>query len=426
MKFKVRKSNINGEIYIPGSKSHTIRALFFALLSNGESKILNPLISNDTLSALNTIINFGAEIKKNDHNYIIKGNGKDIKLPNDIINVGNSGTTLRIALSVASLIDGWTVFTGDSQIRDRLLESLMKALNNLGSTVISTRDNYKAPVIVKGIAKGGYTTLDAITSQFLTSLLISCPLMEKDTIIKVTRLNEKPYVDMTLWWLDKLGIKYENNDYKEFFIKGNQSYKSFIENIPGDFSSATFFMVLAAINKGRIKLNNLDITDVQGDKRVIDILKEMGTKIEINEKEKSIIVEGGDLKGIEIDMNDIPDALPALAVAGAFSKGKTRLLNVEQARFKETDRIRIMAQELTKIGVDVEELKDGLIIKQSNLKASIVNGYYDHRVVMALTIAGLNIEGETIIDTAEASSITFPEFAEYVKMCNGNLEIVQD
>ncbi len=426
MKFKVKKSDIKGEIYIPGSKSHTIRALFFSLLADGESKILKPLISDDAISALNTIISFGGEVSKTGLDYVVRGKGKNINLPEDIINVGNSGTTLRIALSVASLIDGWTVFTGDSQIRSRVLESLMKALNNLGATTISTRNNYKAPVIVKGVAKGGITELDAVTSQFLTSLLISCPLMERDTTIKIVRLNEKPYVDMTLWWLNKFGIKYENHNYKEFFIKGGQTYKPFIETIPGDFSSATFFLVLAAISKGKIKLKNLDMTDVQGDKRVVWILQEMGAKIEINDKEKSITVEGGELKGIEIDMNDIPDALPALAVAGCFAKGETRLLNVYQARLKETDRIKTMAQELTKMGADIKELEDGLIIKQSKLKVAKVNGHYDHRVVMALAIAGLNLEGETIIDTAEASSVTFPEFLESVRLCNGNLETIDE
>ncbi|HOJ65021.1 MAG TPA: 3-phosphoshikimate 1-carboxyvinyltransferase [Spirochaetota bacterium] len=426
MKFEVAKSKISGEVFIPGSKSHTIRALFFALLANGESKIFNPLESDDAISAFNTVLHFGAKVEKEDKHYIVQGVNGKLRLPDDVINVGNSGTTLRIAISLASLIDGWTVFTGDHQIRNRVLEPLILALNNFGATVVSTRNNYKAPILVKGIARGGKTDLDAVTSQFLTSLLISCPLMEKDTVIKITRLNEQPYVDMTLWWLDKFGIKYENNSYKEFFIKGGQSYKSFSETIPGDFSSATFFLVLASINKSKIKLYNLDMSDVQGDKRVIEILKEMGAKIEINDKEKSVTIEGGDLKGIEIDMNDIPDALPALAVAGCFARGETKLLNVYQARLKETDRIKVMATELTKMGARITELEDGLIIKESKLMSANVNGHFDHRVVMALTIAGLNVEGKTIVDTAEAASVTFPEFADYIKKCNGNLNVIVD
>jgi len=426
MKFEVTKSKISGEVFIPGSKSHTIRALFFALLANGESKIFNPLESDDAISALNIVLHFGAKVEKEDKHYIVQGVNGKLRLPDDVINVGNSGTTLRIAISLASLIDGWTVFTGDHQIRNRVLEPLILALNNFGATVVSTRNNYKAPILVKGIARGGKTDLDAVTSQFLTSLLISCPLMEKDTVIKITRLNEQPYVDMTLWWLDKFGIKYENNSYKEFFIKGGQSYKSFSETIPGDFSSATFFLVLASINKSKIKLYNLDMSDVQDDKRVIEILKEMGAKIEINDKEKSVTIEGGDLKGIEIDMNDIPDALPALAVAGCFARGETKLLNVYQARLKETDRIKVMATELTKMGARITELEDGLIIKESKLMSANVNGHFDHRVVMALTIAGLNVEGKTIVDTAEAASVTFPEFADYIKKCNGNLNVIVD
>ena len=167
------------------------------------------------------------------------------------------------------------------------------------------------------------------------------------------------------------------------------------------------------------------MTDVQGDKRVVEILKEMGAKIEINDKEKSITIQGGELKGIEIDMNDIPDALPALSVAACFAKGETKLLNVPQARFKETDRIKTMAQELTKMGANIKELEDGLIIKESKLFPTNVDGHFDHRVVMALTIAGLNLDGDTIVDTAEAANVTFPEFQECVKTCNGNLEIIQ-
>ncbi|HOV12945.1 MAG TPA: 3-phosphoshikimate 1-carboxyvinyltransferase, partial [Spirochaetota bacterium] len=330
------------------------------------------------------------------------------------------GTTLRIALSVASLIDGYTIFTGDEQIRNRPVGPVVEALNNLGAFSVTSKNNGKAPVIVKGVAKGGKTKLDGVSSQFLTSLLISCPLMQNDTEIELTRLNEVPYVDMTLWWLDKFGIKYENRNYKTFFIKGNQSYKCFNETISADFSSATFFIVLAAISGGKIKITNLDVTDPQGDKEVLKIVESMGAKI-IYEKD-GITIEGGDLKGIEIDMNAIPDALPALAVAGCFADGETKLLNVPQARLKETDRIRVMFEELTKMGADITELEDGLIIRKSKLKSTNVYGHKDHRIVMALAIAGLCLNGKTVIDTAEAASVTFPTFSDLIKKCGGKMQ----
>lgn len=421
MKFIVKKSDISGTVDIPASKSHTIRALFFAALADGESKIIKPLLSEDGLSALKTIQAFGARVEKIDDYFLIQGTSGRLQVPDNVIDVGNSGTTMNVSLSIASLINGYTVLTGDAQIRNRDIAPLVTALNNIGASVITTKNNGKPPVIVKGKATGGYTKLDATSSQFLTSLLISAPLMEKDTTIDLNILNEVPYVEITLWRLDKQGIKYQNDGFKRFVIQGNQSYKSFEETIPADFSSATFFMALAAIGGGEVTLKNLDMTDKQGDKRVVSILQEMGAKVTI--KPDGITVKGDSLKGIEIDMNSIPDALPALAVVGCFAEGETRLLNVAQARNKETDRIRVMREELTKMGADIEELEDGLVIRKSKLKPATVDGRSDHRVVMALAVAGLCIDGTTTIDSAEAASVTFPNFAELITKIGGDISV---
>jgi len=423
MKFVVKKSEIKGSIEIPGSKSHTIRALFFAGLAQGQSNIIKPLESDDTQSAIIACKAFGADIKVNKDGFNVSGFGRNPKTPDNVIDVGNSGTTLRIALGTASLIEGYSVFTGDYQIRKRPLLPLIDALNNLGAEVRSTRNNGMAPVIIKGKAKGGKTLLDAVSSQFLTSLLINGPLFENDTTIELIRLNEAPYIDITLWWLDKLGIKYQNNNYKSFFIPAGQKYKSFTRVIPADFSSATFFAVLAAITGGMIELKNLDMSDPQGDKEVFKILEMMGAKIDY--RDDRIVVEGKNLKGIEIDMNAIPDALPALAVAGCFAEGETKLINAPQARLKETDRIKVMFEELSKMGAQIKELPDGLIIKHSKLKASNVFGHHDHRIVMALSVAGLAIASETVIDTAQASSVTFPNFPELISNCGGDIKIIK-
>lgn len=422
MNLKVKKSVTNGQVAIPGSKSHTIRALFIAALADGRSEIFNPLISDDALSALETCRAFGAQIENLGDKFIVNGFGGKPAIPDDIINVGNSGTTLRLALVTAGLNDGCTVFTGDSQIRKRPLAPLLEAMNRLGAEAFSTRGNGMAPVVVKGKLKGGVTELDAVTSQYLSSLLINCPLLKQDTEIVLTRLNEIPYVDITMWWLDHQGIKYDRDGYKTFKIKGGQSYKPFSRTIPGDFSSATFFVVQAAISGGEFLLRNLDMTDPQGDKAVFSILEKMGAKVEY--KSDGILIKGNKLTGIDIDMNAIPDALPAMSVAGCFAEGVTRLLNVPQARLKETDRINVMCSELKKLGADIEELPDGLVIRKSRLKGCSVNGHYDHRVVMALAVAGLNIEGTTIIDTAEAVNVTFPEFTGLMESCGADMELV--
>jgi 3-phosphoshikimate 1-carboxyvinyltransferase len=279
------------------------------------------------------------------------------------------------------------------------MDPLLTALNNLGARVISARGNGKAPLVVKGRVLGGKTELQAVSSQYLSSLLINAPLFEQDTEIILTELYEIPYVDITLWWLDEQGIRYEREGYERFLIPGNQSYHSFEKTIPGDFSSASFFLVLGALSEEGIRLKNLLITDPQGDKRVIEILKYMGAVVKVNHD--IITVKAGELKGRKIDMNDIPDALPVMAVAGCLAEGTTQLCNVPQARLKESDRISVMCRELSKMGADITEKEDGLVINKSRLKAASVTGYKDHRVVMALAVAGLQVEGETIIDTAE-------------------------
>ena len=422
MVLRVEKSNTGGCVTIPGSKSHTIRALFFSSLAEGRSVIRNPLISNDALSALKVCKAFGAEIENLGDRFEVKGFGGTPCTPEDIIDVGNSGTTLRFGLMTAGLNDGCTIFTGDYQTRRRPLGPLIEAMNSLGAEVFSTRANGMAPVVVRGRLKGGRAELDAVTSQYLSSILINSPLLEKDTELAIIRLNEVPYVEMTLWWLDRFGIKYKNDSFNSFLIKGGQNYRPFNITIPGDFSSATFFMVLAAISGAEFLLKNLDMSDPQGDKQVLSFLEGMGARVE--HREDGILIKGDRLKGMEIDMNSTPDALPAMAVAGCFADGETRLLNVPQARLKETDRIHVMCIELKKMGADIEELPDGLVIRNSRLKGCAVNGHDDHRVVMALTVAGLNSDGCTAIDTAEAMNVTFPEFPDLIRSCGGNIEII--
>lgn len=420
MLLKVRKSETCGSVRIPGSKSHTIRALFIAGLAEGRSVLTSPLISEDALSAAAACRAFGAGVEKNGDRFIVEGFCGKPSVPENIIDVGNSGTTLRFGLMTAGLIDGYTVFTGDNQIRRRPLGPLIDAMNRLGAKVFSTRGNGMAPAVVRGRLKGGCTELDAVTSQYLSSILIHAPLLESDTEIILSRLNEVPYVGMTLWWLDNQGIQYANDHFKRFYIKGGQKYKAFNAAIPGDFSSATFFMVLAAISGGEFVLMNLDMTDPQGDKKVLDYLQCMGAVV--NHKHDGIYIKGNMLRGMEIDMNATPDALPAMAVAGCFAQGETRLVNVPQARLKETDRIHVMCTELKKMGADITELPDGMVIRESRLKGCRVCGHDDHRVVMALAVAGLSTEGETVIETAEAMNVTFPEFPQMIEDCGGIVE----
>lgn len=410
MKLVVNKSRLSGAVEIPGSKSHTIRAVAIASLAEGDSTIRKPLAASDTLAAVNAYGLLGARITRPDE-WIVRGTGGRPSVPENVIDVGNSGTTLYIALGSAALVDGTSVFTGDDQIRRRPAQPLIEALNSLGAKVESTRGNGMAPIIVRGPMRGGEITLDGSkTSQYLTSLLINCPLARGDTVIEVENLIEKPYVEMTLRWLEEQAIEVENHDFERFVIPGGQSYRAFDRAIPADWSSATFFMCAAAITGSEITLPGLDVSDTQGDRAVAGMLAEMGA--EVTPTESGLRVRGSSLRGIEFDLADTPDALPALAVTACFAEGETRLVNVPQARLKETDRITVMREELTKMGADIEELPDGLVIRGRRPYAADVHGHYDHRVIMALAVAGLALEGETTVYTAEALSVTFPTFVE--------------
>jgi len=246
-------------------------------------------------------------------------------------------------------------------------------------------------------------------------------LAPEDTQIDVTVLNEPGYVQMTLDWLDKQQIEYVNENMRKFRIKGNQKYRAFDSAVPADFSSATFFLCAGVLVADEVSLLGLDFSDSQPDKAVVDYLRLMGADISI--EPDLVTVRAGQLNGAEIDMNKTPDALPAIAVIAAFAEGTTRLLNVPQARTKETDRIKCMAEELVKMGVDVEELPDGLVIHGGCPRPTELDGRGDHRIVMALSLAAMNMDGKCTIDTAEAISVTFPSYVELMKSIGANIGV---
>ncbi len=423
MRFLVGRSSLSGSVTIPSSKSHTIRAVAIASLAEGTSEILDPLESEDTLSAVRLYRALGAKIFQEEDRWVVEGTAGKIKRPEDVIHIGNSGTTCRIGMGSAALGRGYTVLTGDEQSRRRPMKSLLDALTDLGAEAFSTKGDGLLPVIVGGPIKGGETVVDGTTSQFLTSLLINCPLARDDTQIHVDDLRERPYVDMTLRWLEKQEIMPKNENYERFIIPGGQSFLGFTERIPADFSSATFFLCAAAITNSRVLVLGLDMDDIQGDRKVVDYLVQMGADIEVTER--GVRIRGSDLQGQELDLNDTPDALPALAVVGCHAWGETVLRNVPQARMKETNRIAVMAQNLKCLGADVEELPDGLLIRHSDLKGTLVDGAGDHRVVMALAIAGLKAQGVTRVTRAEAVNMTFPTFPHLMKELGANMRLVR-
>ncbi len=416
MKLRVRQSALRGEVTMPGSKSHTIRGLIIGSLADGESRLLRPLDASDTRSCVGVCRALGAEVDTSDAEcWRVTGTaGRPSAVP-EPVDVGNSGTTLFLAMGAAALCDGLTEFTGDEQTRRRSAEPLLAALRGLGATARSKLDNGCAPLVVGGGLKGGSVSIECPTSQYMSSLLIACPLAEGDSEITAPLLNEKPYVAMTCCWLADCGIRLEaSDDLQHFRIRGSQSYRAFERAIPADFSSATFFLAAAAVTGSEIFLRGLDMEDTQGDKAVVGMLQQMGCEVGV--EPGGVRIRGPErLRGATFDLNATPDALPAMAVAGCFADGQTRLLNVPQARLKETDRISAMARELTRLGGRVKELPDGLLVEGSRLRGAAVDGRGDHRIVMALAVAGLAAEGETTVGTSEAISITFPEFVRLMR-----------
>lgn len=415
MNFVCRKSRLRGAVTIPGSKSHTIRAVAIASLAAGESRIEAPLDSGDARSAVRAFTALGAKIDCQPRIWTVTGTAGELRAPADVIDVGNSGTTMNIALGSAALLrTGQVTLTGDHQIQRRPSGALLAALNDLGAQAESRRGNGCPPIVIRGRLRGGTTSIECKSSQYLTSLLVNCPLGDGDTVIKVPVLEEKPYVEMTLDWLTRLGIKLDRTGLSEFRMPGQQGYRAFTRRIPADFSSATFFLCAGAIGDNDVTVRGLDLTDPQGDKAVLDYLRYMGASVEVL-TDGGIRIRPGQLKGCRLDLNATPDALPMMAVLACFAAGTTTLANVAHARIKETDRIATMREELTKLGATVTELPDGLVIEGGKLTATDVDGHHDHRIAMALAIAGTALGGQTVVRTAESATITFPTFLDCLR-----------
>jgi len=448
MRVCIKPHRFSGVVRIPASKSHTIRQLLIASLSGGVSEIFYPLDSLDTRSCVLACRAFGAKITEYravDHlcpnppdedgrkliKWEVKGNSgfKKSTVEGTEIDVGNSGTTLYLALAAAGLQPKTVKFTGDEQIQRRSAAPLLDALTGLG--VQCGSNNGCAPITIRGPWSGGKVSLPCPTSQYLSALLLASPLAPNGVIteIEVPLLNEKPYIEMTLSYLKAHSIPFEAApDYSYFKIYGGSSWKTFSSAVPCDFSSAAFPAAAAVISGGEVTLLGLDPADTQGDKFFLDMLKAMGCEVQWQNSENGQTVtvsREGSLHGGTFDLNETPDLLPAAAAAAAFAYGDTSLINVAHARIKETDRITVMAKELAKLGVSCTERPDGIIIHGkgalSPVKSPVIDGHDDHRIVMAFSAAALGSEIPIEITSAESAAVTYPGFFELLTANTTNL-----
>jgi 3-phosphoshikimate 1-carboxyvinyltransferase len=405
----VERSLISGEVYAPPSKSYTHRAILITALGAG-GKVLRPLLSADTLATVSASEAFGARIRKEPQKNDLSIEGvRDLpQTPEDVIDVLNSGTTLRFCSAVAALTAG-AVLTGDSSIRTRPNGPLLSSLSELGADAFSIKNNGKAPLVIRGKMLGGTAHLQGgLSSQFLSALLIACPLAERETrIIIEGELKSRPYAEITLDMLHDAGIKIEEQK-QEFIVSPGQSFGLKEYTIPGDFSSASYPLAAAAVTGSEAIVKGV-LPSRQGDSAIIDILTRMGAQVSWNRESGDLKIKGGDLEGVEVDASRTPDLVPTIAVLGAVANGETTVVNAEHVRHKETDRLHAMAVELAKMGANIKERPDGLVIQGGKLHGASVHGYHDHRIVMALTVAGF-VAGETKIDTAEAVDVSYPGF----------------
>jgi len=405
-------SSLNGEIVAPPSKSYSHRAFIAASLADGVSVIKNPLTSGDVSVTINLLKDLNINIREESGNtFVIDRTNNSYKSTYKIINCGNSGTTLRIFSALSLLIDGGLAFTGEFLKRSRPILPLLDSLKALGAEYKLSKKELRVhrlqkfcnPIKIRG----------DISSQFITALLFLCPLLKcnnRDTIeIEITTpLVSYPYIQITLDVLNSFGIrvyeKLDENKKGKYIIDYQQKFRPQVYNIPGDFSSASFFIAAAVISPkdSSIIINNLNFQNPQGDKKIIEILRDMGANIEIVKNKKQIIIKGGlkryPLKGVSVDCSEIPDLFPILSVVGAFSKGKTILHNASNLRLKESDRISVMARELGKMGVHVEESEDELVIYHCDaINGSLIDHENDHRIAMACCIAAMYAKTESEI-----------------------------
>ncbi|WP_068468459.1 3-phosphoshikimate 1-carboxyvinyltransferase [Candidatus Protochlamydia phocaeensis] len=421
----VKKSQLAGEILIPPSKSHTLRAILFGAMGKGKSLIKNCPPFDGTLSMIEACRNFGALISPYEDYIEIEGIGGKVTQTENIIDAGNSGIILRFCTALSALGAKYAVITGDDSIRSqRPIKPLVDALQQLGVTISTMREDEYAPVIVKGPIKSGKTVVEGSDSQPVSALLIASAFAEGPIEIFVKNPGEKPWVDLTLNWFDFLGIPYTNHSYEYYSVPGKASFNGFTYHVPGDFSSAAFPIAAALVTNSELVLKNVNMKDCQGDKELIYALQNMGANIEIHEHDQTLRVrKGGTLKGKVIDINNFIDAVTTLAVLGCFAEGETKIINAGIARSKECDRLHCIYKELKKMGADIEEREEGLIIRPSKLKGAHVKGYKDHRMVMSLAVAGLGAEeGETWIDSSESIQKTFPTFIKDFRCLGAHIQ----
>lgn len=416
--YRVTPSSLSGALTPPPSKSHTLRALLFALMGSGSTKIFNYLASPDTEAMIAAVRSLGAQVSVAPTHLEILGTGGQLTPAATLIDAGNSGQVLRFIGALGALCAHPLQFTGDHSIRTRRpILPLLDGLQQLGAAVKTS------PLTIQGPLRPGRATFCGRDSQPVSGILMAASFLPGPTQLHILNPKEQPWIDLTLYWLDKMGIAYVNNNYEHYTLFGNAKIQGFETTIPSDFSSAAYSIAAALVTGSTLTLKEIDMSDVQGDKILIPLLQQMNGNIAYDALSHTLTVSpGGPLQGQEIDINACIDALPLFAVLGCFARGKTRLYNGAIARRKESDRIGSIAAELRKMGAHLEEHEDGLTIYPSALSGAALCSHSDHRIALSLTVAALGAASPSVIDGFSWIAKSYPHFVSQFQQLGARLE----
>ncbi|MGC8764604.1 MAG: 3-phosphoshikimate 1-carboxyvinyltransferase [Brevinematia bacterium] len=411
------KKKVKAELTLPGSKSITNRCLVISALARGKTELSNVLFSDDTFYMMKVLKDLGLKIDVDEDKRRVVIEGGMLPHGEHSFFVGNAGTTMRFLSSYLSLGGGSFLLDGDERMRERPIQDLLDVLNKLGVNIFSVKGNGCPPVRInsKGI-KGGRAKLSGKnSSQYLSSVLMSAPYAVGDVILCVDgEITSRPYAEMTLNIMKEFGVSVKNSGFKEFAVTPSEYISLSSYYIEPDASTASYFLAATAILSGEIKIRGLGKNSIQGDTNFIKILEMMGCEIDVGE-DFIKLVSDGNLDGIEIDMNDVPDLVPTLAIIALFARTPTKIFNVANLRIKESDRLKALSNEIKKIGGKVNEFDDGLeIYPEICYNSSLISTYNDHRIAMAFSIAGLKIGGIEI-DNPGCVSKSFPEFFNFLE-----------
>jgi 3-phosphoshikimate 1-carboxyvinyltransferase len=416
MDVTISPSTVSGTARAPPSKSYTHRAVLAAGYAD-RATVRNPLDSADIRATRRAVEAFGGVVEERGGDLDVTGFDGRPAVPGDVVDCANSGTTTRLVTACAALADGLTVLTGDESLRSRPHGPLLDAVEQLGGRADSTRHNGQAPLVVGGPVEGGRVAIPGdVSSQFVTALLMAGAVTDDGVEIELTtELKSAPYVDITLEVLDAFGVDARATD-AGYAVDGGQAYRpeGGAYDVPGDFSSVSYLLAAGALAAPDGLRVEGAYPSAQGDTAVVDTLDRMGAALDWDRDAGAIEVRQSSLSGVEVDVGDTPDLLPTLAVLGAAADGETRIVNCEHVRYKETDRVRAMAEALAEMGAEVDEREDELRIEGEGggLSGATLDGRADHRIVMSLAVAGLAADGPTTVRGAEHVDVSFPGFFE--------------